>query len=313
MKIARQMLFPAMVLWMATATAHAQSYEVIRAQYGALNSWVDVTQQVRSMVRGEYLSFRVANDVLGGDPRPSEVKTLRIDVRGDSGRRETLTFREGERVQIRLSGTAGNTGGGTWTGGGGRGRGEWGGGGNQAGGNLGGGTELRILRATYGYRNRFVEVTGRLNRVISGGELRLKVNNDSMGGDPAYGEEKELIVDYQYMGRRREIRVREDEWLHLPGDGGNAIGGGFGGGNWTGGGNALRIVRARYGYGNRYIDVTSRLGGMIRDDRLSIRISNDAMGGDPASGMEKDLVIVYEYRGRRQEVRVKEDDRLTIP
>ena len=51
----------------------------------------------------------------------------------------------------------------------------------------------------------------------------------------------------------------------------------------------------------------------MRDGRIRVRATSDEMGFDPARGQEKMLVVVFEFRGRRQEVRVREGDFLELP
>ena len=51
----------------------------------------------------------------------------------------------------------------------------------------------------------------------------------------------------------------------------------------------------------------------MRDGRLRIRASNEEMGFDPALGSVKALTVVYEIRGRRQEVKIPEGDYLELP
>jgi hypothetical protein len=75
----------------------------------------------------------------------------------------------------------------------------------------------------------------------------------------------------------------------------------------------LRIVRATWGAPGRSREVTRILQDRMRDGRLSIRASNEDMGFDPALNVVKALTVVYEIRGRRQEVRVAEGDYLRLP
>ncbi len=56
-----------------------------------------------------------------------------------------------------------------------------------------------------------------------------------------------------------------------------------------------------------------QLKAMIRGDRLSVRASNDSLGGDPAVGADKELTVVYDYRGQRLERRVGEGKTLNLP
>jgi predicted Zn-dependent protease len=45
----------------------------------------------------------------------------------------------------------------------------------------------------------------------------------------------------------------------------------------------LLIVSARYGAGNRFIDVRDRIQARVDDARLDLKVSNSSMGGDPIS------------------------------
>lgn len=75
----------------------------------------------------------------------------------------------------------------------------------------------------------------------------------------------------------------------------------------------LRIVKASWGAQGRSRDVTHLLQDRIRDGRLRIRASNEDIGFDPAYQIVKTLFVVYEIRGRRQEVRIPEGDFLELP
>jgi hypothetical protein len=79
-------------------------------------------------------------------------------------------------------------------------------------------------------------------------------------------------------------------------------------------GGDLRLVNAVWGAPNgRGREVTRALQDRIRDGRLRVRATNEEMGFDPAAGQPKMLVVVFEFRGRRQEVRVREGDLLELP
>jgi hypothetical protein len=75
----------------------------------------------------------------------------------------------------------------------------------------------------------------------------------------------------------------------------------------------LRIVSASWGARERNRDVTRIVQERMRDGRLRIRASNEEIGFDPAAGIPKTLVVVYEIRGRRQEARVAEGQALELP
>jgi hypothetical protein len=78
------------------------------------------------------------------------------------------------------------------------------------------GNNLRILQAFYGAPGRQADVAGRLQGMIGNQGLRVRVNNDSMGGDPAPNTHKQLYVVYSYQGQQRNATVDEGNDLQIP-------------------------------------------------------------------------------------------------
>ena len=77
--------------------------------------------------------------------------------------------------------------------------------------------QLNIVSATYGARNRTIDVTRRLRSLIRDGRLDLTVNNSVFDDDPAPGTRKTLWVTYS-MGsaRQRQETVGEGDRLSIP-------------------------------------------------------------------------------------------------
>ena len=291
------------ILLLAAVCYAAQSnrWELLRAEYGSGNNYVDVTPRIRSLVQGDTLSMRVDNDTLGIDPTPGVRKTLRLLVR-NHGQEQVLAYAEKESFSINIrahdrdrdsdrdhdrpapapppySGGAGNYGAPPQPG-------------------YGGG--LQILRADYGADNRFVSVTSRLAANVQGNSLTLRITNDTMGGDPAEEHPKVLSVWYSFNGRVANARVNEKDTLTLPSERD------FFAGN-------LRVMRAQYGVGRRYADVTDLLNSQIQGDQLNLRITNDTMGGDPDPEQRKQLIVFYIFNGRPSRVTINEKSTLTLP
>jgi len=44
----------------------------------------------------------------------------------------------------------------------------------------------------------------------------VRVDNDSMGGDPAPNQPKQLHLQYLYQGRQRSMTVREGNYVQFP-------------------------------------------------------------------------------------------------
>lgn len=74
---------------------------------------------------------------------------------------------------------------------------------------------LIIVAAKYGALDQYVDVTPIVAETVSGGRLDVIAGNH-LGGDPCYGEPKELIVDYIYAGQRLTRSAREGGMLALP-------------------------------------------------------------------------------------------------
>ncbi|HVB36755.1 MAG TPA: DUF3395 domain-containing protein [Candidatus Acidoferrales bacterium] len=157
------------------------------------------------------------------------------------------------------------------------------------------------MRALYGADFRYLDVTDRLNALIQGDQLPLRVNNDSMGGDPATDRHKKLTVVYIFNGQQFRTRVNEGDALSLPGDGDRAA-------DFPA--EPLRILRATHGFGDQRVDVTARVGAMVNDDRLQFHVSKASLGGDPAMGQHKRLKVVYLWHGIRS---APEHGTLAIP
>ena len=284
-----------------SSLAQSHRWELLRAEYGSGGTWVDVTERVRALVNGDSLNMRVDNFTLGGDPAPGARKTLRLRVRDDYGREQLLTYPEKESFSLNIRssntgypGSAGNYGGPPQPGY------------SSAPGNYGGppqsgyGGGLQILRADYGTDNRIANVTSRLASLIQGNSLSLRVSNESMGGDPAEDRPKVLNVWYSFNGRVANVSINEKDTLNLPADSDFFAG-------------RLRVMRAQYGVGNRYADVTDLLNSQIQGDSLSLRVTNDVMGGDPDPERRKQLIVFYIFNGRQSRVVVNEKDYLNLP
>jgi len=189
--------------------------------------------------------------------------------------------------------------------------------------------QWQILRADYGHKELRVDVMDRLTAplVKVGPYGTIEVNNDSMGVDPAPGKAKSLriftknsrnetrefelseqrLVEARFFLIRRDNvgdrdrdrdrdreRARDRDWDRDDDAG-------------------LRIIRAYYGVQGRTMNVSDLLRDLARDGSVRLVVSNDAMGGDPAPGLEKALIVIYRYRGYETATAVREKNMLTIP
>lgn len=177
-------------------------YVIVRAQYGTAQRHVDVTDRLRELAQRDE-RFRLSNRTFGIDPHVGQVKVLRIHARGPRGLR-TFEYVEGSMVDgAQFSG---------WRGGG-WGQGDWNGG---WGGNEGPTRGLVILRAEYGARGRWVDITDRLQARVVLNRLSVRVDNDLAGTDPAPNVPKELRLRVRVDGREERRTLSEGQRLTLP-------------------------------------------------------------------------------------------------
>jgi hypothetical protein len=178
----------------------------------------------------------------------------------------------------------------------------------------------RIVRADSGYKNQRADVTEIVNDLVVRGGVngRVTVSNQTMGGDPAVGKDKSLrIVARNRRNEEREFSFNEgsfvdvrmfnarrerDDWDDRPGNN-------VGRDDW----NRFQIIRAYYGISGRTINVTELLRGRARDGRIDFVVTNSALGGDPAVGADKLLIVIYRYQGQEAATFVREGNTLTIP
>ncbi len=77
-------------------------------------------------------------------------------------------------------------------------------------------------------------------------------------------------------------------------------------------GSALVITQATYGVGDIQVDVTEKIRGMVRDDRLTVTADNAVAGRDPRPFNLKRLVVKYTVNGKPAEASAREGDVLAI-
>ena len=177
----------------------------------------------------------------------------------------------------------------------------------------------QIVRADYGSKNQRNDVTDILKDLIGRGGVngRVAVTNQTMGGDPAVGADKSLRIFAR--NRRNEERefnfkeggfiearmfsVRRDDLDDRPTNNGDR----------DRDDNGLRIVRAYYGVQGKTVNVTELLRDRVRGGALSFVVTNSALGGDPAIGYDKVLIVVYRYQGTESATAVREGNTLAIP
>ncbi len=76
-------------------------------------------------------------------------------------------------------------------------------------------TGLRIVSASYGASNRFIDVRERMQSRVANDRLDLVVDSSSMGGDPV-SQAKALHMRYEWDDRAYDVSVQEGSRLSIP-------------------------------------------------------------------------------------------------
>ena len=131
---------------------------------------------------------------------------------------------------------------------------------------------------------------------------KTKVENSTMGGDPAYMQVKELEVVYRLAGKTDNILVKEHDAVTVP--------------------SGAEIVSAWYGAidpawkptsGEQTADITAALASRVAKGTISAVIDNELAKGDPAPMQHKEAHVTYVYDGVRKTVVVKEHAAFAVP
>jgi hypothetical protein len=132
--------------------------------------------------------FRVSNDTFRIDPSPQRPKTL-IVVYEVNGHRISEAVPEGEVFYFRNGGYAE------------RGPDDY-------------RPSVRIIRATYGAKGRFVDVTGVVRDRVRDRTV-FKVANETFGVDPYPGKGKRLKIYYLRGGEQRVVEYQEGDSVRI--------------------------------------------------------------------------------------------------
>ncbi len=155
----------------------------------------------------------------------------------------------------------------------------------------------------YGSGNYWADVTQRVASMLRRDSLNFRVDNATLGIDPAPRQPKTLRLEIRNRdGQVEQQTYQENEFVHLRGY--SIINASF---------NGLQIFRGVYGDGRRQMDVTDRLNSQIQDGQLSLPVTSDTLGGDPAPGRRKTLTVDYSLNGGSGQMVLNEGDFLNLP
>jgi hypothetical protein len=178
-----------------------------------------------------------------------------------------------------------------------------------------------LVGAEWGVPGVRVDVTSRVRTFMHDGTLQFEVTRFVLGIDPAPHQNKTLVIrvrhwdgdvkEYSYperstvnlemdpedRGERREEHEQHDrEERHEEGHE-----------------RGLQIMRAYYGAGGQFANVTDALRSRMDDGHLYLHVDNYSMGVDPMPGVHKSLRVLYVLDGERRNAVVDEKTDLRLP
>jgi hypothetical protein len=162
-----------------------------------------------------------------------------------------------------------------------------------------------LVAAEFGAGNRRIDVTSQVRSFMHDGVLRLDVTDQTFGADPARGHVKELFIRIKHWdGNVEEFRFPEYAHVNLVLDPERG---------YEYHDRQLHIMRAFYGGGGHFVDVTEQLRSYQRGGQLLVGVDNRSMGGDPDPSVRKVLRVLYFAAGERHQVVVPEHGELRLP
>ena len=184
-----------------TLVQRGREIRVTEAAYGGRGRFCDAERTLDRECNGrERCGFRVGND-LCGDPAEGVVKELRLQFA--CGRdRQSVSAREGQRVELRCD----------------RGRAEASVSGRPGPGGPGGGgrdRDITVVDSVYGAAGRECNASRAVaNRCNGRRDCQVRADN-GLCGDPALGNPKTLVINYRCRGEIRQSVAREGTMARL--------------------------------------------------------------------------------------------------
>lgn len=161
---------------------------ILKAEYGAFGDetpgCVNVTAMVKQIIAGGTRRIKAVNNLASNDPAPMVAKELKIDFLVN-GEKKSLKVKEQATAELPAGAV--------------------------------------VVKAMYGIideslvpNKQVIDMTAKLAALVENGKLSVTATNQLAGRDPANMIAKEMRVEYQHKGRRKEARVWEGQMLILP-------------------------------------------------------------------------------------------------
>lgn len=153
--------------------------------------------------------------------------------------------------------------------------------------------DLQIINAAYGtfMPEGLVDVTEAVTNSVRDGKLSVRSGSHLSNMDPAQGSIKELRIEYEAGGERREVSGSEGEMVNIVAEASGE----------------LKILKAVYGKFDKGIkgvpsnypvyDITEQIDSLVSSDILIIPVNDKLANGISVQGEKKEIRILYSSEG----------------
>ncbi len=158
--------------------------------------------------------------------------------------------------------------------------------------------EIKLVKAVYGAGDKTADVTETVQQKMSGAPgvfLMVRVDNGTMGVDPAKGAGKQLTLTYTVDGVEKTEKFGEARFAVIMPAAAKS--------------EEFKIVGAYYGAKDKWNDVTEKVRKAL-DDNNEINVDNEIFGPDPLRGAGKNLVVIYSVKNDLKAVTIGEKKKM---
>jgi hypothetical protein len=149
-----------------------------------------------------------------------------------------------------------------------------------------------ILKADYGIEGKTFSAVSQIQAAIDADPDMPICADDHLVGDPAPHVGKHLVLSYRVGANQVDLDLNQNAVFMIPAFPDEGI-------VTPGASQSLRIVKARYGGNGVWVDVTQEVAKFATSPSAEIPAGSKMVAKDPAFGVRKHTVILYEFQGRR--------------
>jgi hypothetical protein len=267
----------------AAKDADGRDIVIVKAEYGDAGGNYDVTELVRSHVKGGSPTFKVGADMFGWPGQWGRVMRTTLNYKG---KRLFLVNAEGDMFDASVEAL------------------------EKAYAYSTGADAIRIVKAEYGGGIKWTDVSAKIAELLKSGTFKFTPSRMLLApdlGQPLGGEDhKVLKLTVHYKARTTLFIAEELTEVNLSLE---AIDTAC---DKTERCRGIEIIQADFGAGDWRVDVTSAVSEWFKDGASGFKISSPLFG-DPAPRLSKVFRIKYKLNGNSYEKEIREGGILELP